>query len=114
MIKQNARDSHAPHLFASKFLQCWRPQKMGKKMKRGQTATPMTPVTGACTPAKWGKCRTDTRSAHITTPVGHLFLFFGSDLGKLAEPSYEMVLKRILGIRNQSSPVLRLSHSAVW
>ena len=35
----------------------------------------------------------------------------GSDLGTLAKASYQMVLERALGIRNQSSPVLRLSHS---
>ena len=39
---------------------------------------------------------------------------FGPDFGKLAEPSHQTVLERILGIRNQSSPVLRLSHSSVW
>ena len=37
----------------------------------------------------------------------------GSDLGTLAKASYQMVLERALGIRNQSSPVLRLSHSSV-
>ena len=40
--------------------------------------------------------------------------FFFSDLGKSAEPSHQVVLERALGIRNQSSPVLRLSHSFVW
>ena len=40
--------------------------------------------------------------------------FFGSDLGKLAKPSYQTVLHRVLGITNMSSPVLRLSHSSVW
>ena len=39
---------------------------------------------------------------------------FGSDLGTLARPSHQTVLERALGIRNQSSPVLRLSHSSVW
>ena len=34
-------------------------------------------------------------------------LFCGSDLGKLAKPSYQTVLMRVLGIRNQSSPVLQ-------
>jgi hypothetical protein len=32
------------------------------------------------------------------------------DLGKLASP-YQMVLKRALGIRNQSSPVLAAYHT---
>ena len=40
-------------------------------------------------------------------------VFFGSDLGKLTKPSYQTVPERALGIRNQSSPVLRLSHIAV-
>ena len=31
------------------------------------------------------------------------FFFFGSDLGKLAKPSNQTVLERVLGIRNQSS-----------
>ena len=31
---------------------------------------------------------------------------FGPDLGKLAKPSYQTVLERVLEIRNQSSPVL--------
>ena len=47
-------------------------------------------------------------------PSVQLLFFFGSDLGKLAKPSYQTVLARVLGIRNQSSPVLRLSHSSVW
>ena len=38
----------------------------------------------------------------------------GSDLGTLAKPSYQIALDRALGIRNQRSPVVRLSHSAVW
>ena len=42
-----------------------------------------------------------------------IIFFFSSDLGKLAKPSYPMVLGRALGIRNQSSPMLRLSHSSV-
>ena len=33
-------------------------------------------------------------------------------MGKLAKPSYQMVVKRALRIRNQSSPVLPLSHSS--
>ena len=33
-------------------------------------------------------------------------LFFSSDLGKLAKPSYQMVLERALGNRDQSSPIL--------
>ena len=37
-----------------------------------------------------------------------------SDLGKLAKPSYQTVLERVFEIRNQSSPVLRMSHSSVW
>ena len=41
-------------------------------------------------------------------------IFFSSDLGKLAKPSYQMVLEKALGIRNQSSPMLRLSHISVW
>jgi len=40
--------------------------------------------------------------------------FFGSDPEKLAKLSYQTVLERVLGIRNHSSPVLRLSHSSVW
>ena len=43
-----------------------------------------------------------------------ILFFFGSDLCKPAKPSYQTVLKRAHGIRNQSSPVLRLSHSSVW
>jgi hypothetical protein len=39
---------------------------------------------------------------------------FGSDLGKLAKPSNQTLLVRILGIRNQSFTVLRLSHSSGW
>ena len=42
------------------------------------------------------------------------FFFCNSDLGKLAKPSHQMVLERALGIRNQSSPMLQLSHSSVW
>ena len=42
-----------------------------------------------------------------------LFFFFGLDLGKLAKPSYQTVLERILGKRNKSFPVL-LSHTSVW
>ena len=30
----------------------------------------------------------------------------GTDLGRLAMPSYQTVLERLLGIRNQSSPTL--------
>ena len=43
----------------------------------------------------------------VCCAVYHSFL--GSDLGKLAKPSYQMGLEGALGIRNQSSPVLRLS-----
>ena len=38
----------------------------------------------------------------------------GAARGKPAKPSYQTVLERALGIRNQSSPLLRLSHSSVW
>ena len=37
----------------------------------------------------------------------------GSRLGKLAKPSHQMGHQGILGIRNQRSPMLRLSHSSV-
>ena len=63
---------------------------------------------------------------HSTTMITHemdgvqkarcstsLILFFGSALGKLAKPSYQTVLERVLGVRNQSSPVLRWSHGSV-
>jgi hypothetical protein len=49
----------------------------------------------------------------LTSPTTLVF-FFSVDLGKLAKPSYQMVLERALGIRNQSSPMLQLSHSSVW
>ena len=59
---------------------------------------------------------TPVRQCRLPIHLGHWFLvprffFFGSDLGKPAEPSYQTVLERVLGIRNQSSPV---SHSSVW
>ena len=41
-------------------------------------------------------------------------LIFGSDPGKLAEPSYRTVLERVLRIRNQRNPVLPLSRRSVW
>ena len=57
----------------------------------------------------------DTVDAHVDQLVKNFFRGGGggSDLGKLAKPSYQMVLERALGIKNQSSPVLRLSHSSV-
>ena len=50
-----------------------------------------------------------TKSSNATDLRG--YFFFGSDLGKLAEPSYQTVFERFFGSRNQSSPVLRLSSS---
>ena len=44
--------------------------------------------------------------------AGRIF-FFGADLGKLANPSYQTVLEGVFGIRNQSNLVLMLSHSSV-
>ena len=43
-----------------------------------------------------------------------MVFFLGSDLGKLAKPSCQAVLERVLGIKKQSSPVLRFPHSSVW
>ena len=40
-----------------------------------------------------------------------LLIFFWFGFGKLAKPSSQMVLESILGIRNQSLLVLRLSHT---
>ena len=35
------------------------------------------------------------------------YFFWGADLGKLAKPSHQTVLERVLGFRNQSKQLLR-------
>ena len=45
-------------------------------------------------------------------------LFFaggeGSGHGKLAKPAHQKALKKSLGIKDQSCPMLQLSHKAMW
>ena len=38
----------------------------------------------------------------------------GGQAMKPAEPSHQMSVEKILGIKDQSCPVLRLSHKAMW
>ena len=40
--------------------------------------------------------------------------FFCSGHGKLAKPSHQMALKKTLGIKDQSCPLLQLSHKVMW
>ena len=35
-------------------------------------------------------------------------------LGKLVRPDHQKALKKALGVKDQSCPMLRLSHKAVW
>ena len=67
--------------------------------------------TEAPTDVRW---RPPAQHKHMQSADVLEFFFFGSHLGKLAKLSYPTVLERVLRIRNQSSPVLRLSHSSVW
>ena len=41
-------------------------------------------------------------------------IFFGSHHDKLPKLAHQKALKRSLGIKDQSCPVLRLSHKTVW
>ena len=77
------------------------PNPLGFGTRNGFTVGPMT-----CPPSKGGT------EVHITPPfpcpaTQRAFLGGGgSNLGRLATPSYQTALERALGIRNQSSPVL--------
>ena len=76
----------------------------------------MCQVTQPVRSANTNQKTTHIQSCSLSFNVNELVLlcFFGSDLGKLAEPYDQTVLERVLGIRNQSSPVLRLFHGSVW
>ena len=68
---------------------------------------------GGSVTQKDGDTRVGRGASMVRLQCPHFFcFFFRSDPGRLAKPSCQTVLERALEVRNQSSPVLRLSHSS--
>ena len=46
--------------------------------------------------------------------ISELFFLWGSSHDKLPELAHQNALEKSLGIKDQSCPVLQLSHNTVW
>ena len=67
-------------------------------------------------PQRCGRHRSmlQAQATHSIVPYQTVFVFGGPGHGKLAKPGHQKLLEKSLGIKDQSCPMLQLSHKAMW